>query len=239
MNPYGAQPRPAMPYEVFGYSGSCEEVLGSGKSFQVLKWAATNTQPQGFSGLSSVHISTKDVTQISNSQDAPNGQLVIDVSWQSGIGGGEAIGIDATRGTFFTVSGVSALNISARFVSSVAGEPIKLWATKRVEAVINWGTSISPKSAKVTLPSIALDGINGSGFFPIPPQAESVIALTRSPAQLPALEMRFSTDNAADGIKYATLNPNANGTPIVHGVEFVQFFSPQPMIVAPCFELWL
>lgn len=244
-NPFGIKPMPAGAMTGMGYSGPQTEVFPDGHPQQVLKISLKEVQPAGYHGLSSVHVFAADKTPAPFDINLPpNQMLLLDVSWQSGLAGGQAT-IDATRGTFFTVSGSAAITINARLVSSIEGEPIFPWSSKLVEASVHWGTSISPKSAMVTTPTQLLafpDFI--SDYIPIPQQATSMIALTSEPVFLPGLVANFFTSNlhpAEVALKYKTINPNANGTPIVHGVEFVRFTQrdAEEMRVFPTFELWL
>src|SRR5262249_46616897 len=238
-NPYGYPPRPATAGEVFGYSGSAKEVKGDSNPVQVLKFSARDITPQGYSGVASVHISSQDVEVNTDSPNTPrNGMLLVDVAWQSGIGGGEAT-VDATQGTFFTIGGFSSIVLTARIVSADEDLPLTEWASKRVEATVNWGGSISPKNALMSLPSFTVNAMGTSGFKRIPSQASSMIALGTPATSYPGLLAQFATRDAADSIKYAVLNPFANGAPIIHGVEFVRFISDQTIRVFPAFELWL
>lgn len=241
--------RPANPWLVqractteigVGFSGTLKE-LKVGDEAGLLKVDIAQVQPDGFQGLASVEVTVKDVTAIALAEgDVANGVVMLDVTWQSGIAGGEMT-VDATRGTCFAVGGMNAVNIRARWASADGG-PIKIAATKRLEATVHWLGSISPKAAKVTLPSVTLAGGGAaSAWLPIPLQAESMIALSTVPASLPGLIAEFSGANGAAGVgstRYRTLNPNANGTPIVAGVEFVRFTGPDAMVVTPVFELW-
>lgn len=66
-----------------------------------------------------------------------------------------------------------------------------------------------------------------------------MIALSPTPAALAGLTAQFAAAPVGGPLIYATTNPNANGTPIVHGAESVTFVSPVLMTVIPCWELWL
>ena len=243
-NPFGANPRPAKPSEVFGQSGSG---FVSGKDpdeeTQVLTWGIPNVTPEGFSGNASIHVFQRDVEIYPfDAQNPPNGMLVADISWQTGNGGGEVRGVDITRGSFFTVSGFTSIVLRARMISSILDAPLVPYASKRIEAVCNWGTSISPKSAKITLPSVPLVQNAPTIKMKIPQQAESMIVQTDNPALLPSIQARFyNSDGATAPIAWIGLNPNANGQIECHGAEFVDFISTQGSAtrIFPVFELYL
>ena len=219
-----------------GHSGP-ETVVTPDTPGRILKIAQQQVTPGGYEGLASVHVAVKDVEVVPPGQQPANAMLLLDVSWHSGLAGGEQT-IDATRGCFFTVGASNALNITARLVSSVEGEPVVAWASKLVAANVHWLGSINPVKAKITSPSIVLAPDVPSAFIPIPLQSESMMAYTLEPGLLDTLVAEFSTSDLASGIKYRTLNPNANGSHIVHGVEFVRFVSPEAMTVFADFELW-
>lgn len=235
-NPYTGV-RPAQPLEVgMGDSGP-ETIVLPDKPERILKIAKKQISPGGYDGLASVHVAVRDVEVIPPGEEPANAMLLLDISWHSGLAGGEQT-IDATRGAFFTVGASNALNITARLVSSVEGEPVVPWASKLVAANVHWLGSINAIKAKITTPSIVLAPDVPSAFMPIPLQSESMMAYTLEPQFLDDLVVEFSTSNLASGIKYRTLNPNANGSHIVHGVEFFRFVSPNAMTVFADFELW-
>lgn len=186
---------------------------------------ATISAPQvvlaGCNGLASVHVFAKDV-EIIEQVAVANSMLLLDLEWQSGIGTGKCT-VDATRGTFFTVGGTNVINVYARLVSAVEGEPLAAWATKRVELNVHWRTSINPCKAFITTPSVALAAGVPSAFLPIPQQAMSAMAMTDTPSALATLQMDFATEPVAAAIRYSTINPFANGSPIWHGVEWFRF----------------
>lgn len=242
-NPFGQPPRPAQLAEhAFYYSGSIKDLSAADglQGKQLLHVARRELMPNGYHGVASVHLWSKDIA-VTESAEA-NEQLVAEVSWQSGDGGGEEIIVDLTNGSVFTVNATTALNIRAFYRSSVEGVPVVGRATSRVEAAVAWYTSISPKAAKATQPGVAIGAAAQSAAIAIPQQAESMIALSPTSSQYPTLIADFFTSSTAGaGSRYQVTNPFVNGVPIVQGVKFVRFTNGGAggMVVFPAFELWL
>jgi len=199
--------------------------------------------PGHMSGVVTVQISVRDAEPAPGGApgyDAPC-RLVIYVSWGTGIGGGNAQ-IDATKGAVFTLGAVTSLSMYASILSIDDDGPIHPIIgfrprDKIVEAVLLWNSAISPKESFFVPPRVDLVAGVESVAIPIPDQAISFLALARDPTILPTLEARFFHSTVVLLPSYATLNPNANGTPIVGGVRYVKLFSPVGGIVTPVFEL--
>lgn len=237
-NPFGAQPRPARPVEFgIGYSGNTE-VRHVDRDFGVLNNPFKEVVPNGYAGLAAVHIFVSDLELAPPSDIIPNAVLVGELSWQSGRGTGQQL-IDLTRGHLISVGGTSYVGLRVRLVSSILGQPTQAFHFKRVEATINWfGHSHNP--GKVATPAVTLLANTASDFEPIPLQAREMIAYATDPASLPNMIAEFSTTPAADGsgVKYATLNPNANGSDIEQGVGFVRFTTDRITRVFGSYNLW-
>lgn len=206
----------------------------------------------GYDGLASVHVYESDVDILGTGLENTNSRLVLEVSFASGDAGGgsnvstilgrQPIFIDATRGAYFTVPGSNTIRVEAYLQSSVAGAPLSIFATKRVEASVHWRTSINPIKSRWSPPSISLTAGVPSAFVQIPRQAESMIALTNNPAALGTLTAHFATDNTGtSGPKYSVINPFVNSAPITSGVEFVRYTSTagDHTILTSLFDLWL
>ncbi len=224
------------------YAGGAD-VLADGKEVTIVE--AGHASSAGCDGLATVHVSCADIDgpiPVAG-EETQNAMVRLTIRWQSGCGGGE-FEVDCTQGTMFTVGGSEVIGVTARLVSTIEGVPLVPWAAKRVEANVHWSGSTYGE-AMMSLPSVTLVEIAegsplASPFQRIPLQAKSMIALGTSPALFPGLTAEFSTsdDVSGTGVKYATLNPNANGTPIVHGVEFVRFRSDAAQTVFGVFELY-
>jgi hypothetical protein len=213
----------------------------------ILKIDLKTVVPLGYQGMATIHVQVQDAEIVpveTRADPPPNAMLLLDLRWQSGAAGGEYT-TDGTRGAVLTVGGTDTIELDARLVSSVQGEDVVAYATKRVEATVSWYTS-GTKDGMDALPMLDLAAPEPpattvtSDWFPIPLGARSMIALSDTPTGFPTLVAEFATNNDAGGtaIKYRTLNPNANGTPIVLGVEFVRFVSTVAMRISPVFELW-
>jgi hypothetical protein len=237
INPFGAQPRPArLPEFGVGYSGFALDVK-PGKREQVLNVSLKEVIPNGYAGLAVLHVSVEDVTILPAGEQSANAMLLGYVDWQSGRAEGQEV-VDLTRGGMIPVGGTSHVGLFVELVSSVEGEPVVAYATKRVTVAVNW-FGHTHKPPKVTTPTIALTATFASAFVRIPPQASSMVAYSPEPLLLPGLVAEFSTDQTTGGIRYRAINPtNANPADIVHGVEFVRFVSPANMEVFPSFSLW-
>jgi hypothetical protein len=233
-------------HPVFALSGSTGEIVrGDGQPIVIFDLGASSCltpDPNGRFGMASIHIDVYDVDiQPFNESARANAMLLVDVRYATAGIGGEFT-IDCTRGRILAVGGCDVIHLSARLASAIAGEAISPYATKRVTATLHWPTSISPKEVGVTLPSVDLTAVDGVGvpsaWFQIPRQAEEMLVYSPQPALFPTLLAEFAHSNAAGSpVRYATLDPNQNGTKIRHGVEFVRFTSPTAMTVFPDFTL--
>lgn len=232
----------ASPYEQGVSNSGAAVVTNADQSVSIITLKRPQMVNAGCEGLASVHVWVGDVGPQLAADETVNSRLQLLVSWQSGNGGGEDVLVDATRGSYFTVGGATALNVSAKFVTTKSGFATVPLIAKRVEVTVHWRTSINPVKAMITLPTIDTPEAGGPGaFMRIPQHAISMIALSPTPLLLPRLQADFAQSAVAGTIRYATLNPNANGTPIVHGVEFVRFdqLDDITMQVVPTFQLWI
>lgn len=189
-------------------------------------------------GMASVQVHVTNRNENPQLEIGANASLVLFVKWQSGASGGE-MHVDATRGATFALNGTNSIEIYARYESAVLGQPLVTFCDKFVEANVQWLGSISPKECFRSLPTVGLAPGVPSDWYLIPKMALGMLAFSTTPANYPTLLAEFSTvsNNVTGSLKYATLNPNANGSPIMHGVEFVRFTSPVEMDVFPMFEL--
>lgn len=227
-NPYGAQPRPLRPGEERQYSGFTREVrVGHPERIAI---DLAKIAPAGYTGLAALSIAVKDVSAEPAAPPvaaAENTVLIGNVSWGSGGRGGSML-VDLTRGGLIPVGGTDHIGIDLELVSSIVGEAPVLWRTKRVEVTVNWFGNAN-ENPSYTSPGIRMGGAGPSDYFAIPPMASTVIVDTDTPATLATLFLELSTnrDPAGSGIKYRTPpNPNATGTKIHSGVEFVRFVTP-------------
>lgn len=236
----------------FALSGSAIAVTAAnnspGTAVGVLEWTATPmgcldpTKPNRRHGFCSIHIDEWDLDAVETAL-VPNQYLIADVKYATeGKGGEFSVGI--TRGTVLAVGGVDVISVKAYFVSNTLNAPLVINMTKRVQATITWPTSINPKEAKFSLPGFQAtsgDGIPiATAWFRIPRQAESMLVQTDIPTLLPTLRAQFANSNIAGAVvNFETLDPNANGTIIESGVEFVRFLNPgATMRVVPIFSIW-
>lgn len=240
-NPWGADPRLASMQE-FGIenSGFNKEIKAGPALQQVCRITLAEVVPAGYTGLATLHIWVRDVTVTSEAVRAetpPNAMLIGEVSWQAGRGSGRQM-LDLTRGHKFSVGGHAVVNLACNLVSSVAGEPVVPYATKRVEVTVHWGGGGADRLATYSLPSRDLEEATESEWERIPEQVRDHMALTLEPQALSGLVAEYASADDAAAIRYRTLNPNANGTPIVGGVEFVRYVSPTAMNVRSVYNLW-
>lgn len=238
-NPFGYPPRASRGAEHgVGYSGP-STLVRPGDKTQILNIAIADIVPNGYYGMASVHISAEDV-DVSTSEAAKNAKLVAHVHYQSGASGGD-FDIDLTRGHIFAVGATSAINIECELVSiDGADDPAITFATKKVETTVTWGTSVNPKEAIMTTDTVhIIAGGGASAFLPIPRQARSMIAQGDVSTGFPSLVAVFTNSNVGPRILHTQTNPNANGTIISQGMEFVSFVNPTvSMDVFGVFELW-
>lgn len=236
----------------FALSGSAIEVTAAnfspGTAVPVINWTATPmgcldpTKPNRRHGCCSIHIDEWDENPVTPGGEFPNQYLVADVTYATeGRGGEFTVGL--TRGTVLSVGGVDVISVKAYFQSSRLEENLILAMTKRVQATITWPTSFNPKEAKFSLPGVLAENLDGvavpTAWFRIPRQAQNMLVQTPTPAFLPTLTAEFANSNIAGvPVNFATLNPNANGSIIENGVEFVRFSSPSLMRVVPTFGIW-
>ncbi len=236
----------------FALSGSAirvgQENFSPGTAVTVFSWSSTPmgcldpTKPNRRHGCCSIHIDEWDLEALDTHDQEPNQYLVADVTYATeGRGGEFTVGL--TRGTVLSVGGVDVISIKAYFQSNLLGEPLVVPFAKRVQATVTWPTSFNPKEAKFSLPGVLAENLDGvavpTAWFKIPRQAESMMVLTDVPTALPALVAEFSSsDIAGTTVLYRTLDPNANGTPIEAGMEFVRFTSTTLMRVVPVFSIW-
>lgn len=236
----------------FALSGSAIEVTAAnhspGTAIPVINWTAQAmgcldpTKPNRRHGCCSIHIDEWDLNPVSHGGEFPNQYLVADVTYATEGRGGE-FSVGLTRGTVIAVGGVDVISVKAYFQSSRLEEALILGTTKRVQATITWPTSFSPKEAKFSLPGVLAENLDGiavpTAFFRIPRQASAMMVQTDVPTALPALVAEFANTDVAGGpINFRTLDPNARGTAIENGVEFVRFTSTTLMRVVPIFSIW-
>jgi hypothetical protein len=241
-NPFGARPRPSNSAELgIGYSG-VRTILAPGDKAQVLKITIRDIVPNGYYGMATIHVSVEDDQILPAQQTAPNTKVVGHVNYQSGGGGGD-FDVDLTRGTVMAVGATSAINITCEFVATDGNPatPLIAFAKKKIETTVSWGTSANPKAAIMTGDTVLLQPGIPSAFQKIPRQARDMILQGTNSAQFPAVTATFASTNlgGAGNIKGDTLNPNANGTVIGDGFEFVQFTlaAGNPMSVFPVYDL--
>jgi hypothetical protein len=234
----------------FARSGmSATPILQDGEKIVVLDisprgCAGTNPQAAGLYGMASIHLDVFDLPQDLGALIAPpifNGMLLADITAGTD-GNGERFTIDITRGGILAIGGCDSIHICAYWRSAVADAPC-VAPPKHVKATVTWPTSISPKESCISDPSIAIAAPippaleTVTAWFPIPRQAQSMLALSPNPALLPTLQVEFAQGTTSP-VAYAVLDPFANGAPIVHGVEVYRFRSPSAMSVFAFFELW-
>jgi hypothetical protein len=188
--------------------------------------------------MCSIHIDEWDEgPPIEARVDTANQYLVADIRYATeGRGGEFTVGL--TRGTILAVGGVDVISIAAYFISGEVDAALVVAQPKRVQATITWPTSISPKEATIALPSITLAAGVASAFFKIPRQAASMVAYSNDSTHLATLRADFATTANAATIVYSVLNPNANGSNVERGVEFVRFSNVANDLVTPVFALW-
>lgn len=206
----------------------------SGKAADVLHCERVGSTPLG--GMASIHVDVEDVPN--EHASAPNQKLVLDISWNSGRGGGTAR-VDIDRGGVFTVGAADIVTAVARIIpaTDAAFTPGN---HKRVEASVCWGGSISPKPALFTSEGITVNPAGTTARIAIPKQAASLMVITDDPANYGTLQARFYRETAFGGAPMATtLNPFANATPIVSGMEFVNFVTTGACVVTPVWILHL
>jgi hypothetical protein len=219
-----------------GWSGpNVRELLPNGQDECVLDVRRPQTYSGGCDGLATVHIDTWDVTP--SGHEAATGRIICTCRYNDGASGGE-FEFDLTRSCLFSIGGTDSINISARWVSDTPDENPVVFATKRIHANVNWLGSVSPKAARAVLDPIAITVAAPSPLLRIPRQAESLLVLGTPSARLPGVTASFFRTDIGPVVVYDTLNPNANGTPIVAGVEFVQLTTLADITVIPVFELW-
>lgn len=195
-------------------------------------------------GLASVMINTYITGHSSTEAGTINAKLIAHVAWQNQLAGGNAI-VDVTRGALFTVSGSTSVDIDVQVVPTdsnaiFAGGIGIPYYIRSCEATVNWVGSINPVKAYNTSDTIRLTAGVASALIPIPQFAESVMVVSDDPAQLPNLTLSFVNGNiGTPATRYATINPNANGTPIGAGAEYVQLTSTANQNVILFFSLWL
>lgn len=197
--------------------------------------------PNGRYGMATIHIDVYDDENATFDPIDGNAVLKCDVRYGTERGVGEFT-TDITRGRILSVGGCDAVHLAAYLESAISGEPIRPFANKRVSATCSWATSAQAKEPMITTPTIQLVAIDGVGvpsaYTKIPRQAQSVVIYTPTPALLGTLLLEFAHADAAGApVSYATLNPNANGTDICHGVEFFRMTSPTTMLAFACFKL--
>lgn len=236
----------------FALSGSAIAVTAAnfspGTAAGVINWNAAPmgcldpSKPNRRHGFCSIHIDEWDLDAVTPALEFPNDYLVADVTYATDGRGGE-FSVGLTRGTVIAVGGADVISVKAYFQSNRFEEALSVAMTKRVQATITWPTSINPKEAKFSLPGVLAQNLDGeaipTAWFRIPRQAESMLVQTDVPTALPALVAEFSDTNVAGApVLWRTLDPNANGTIIESGIEFVRFTSTTLMRVTPIFSIW-
>jgi hypothetical protein len=227
-----------------GMSGpNVRELVPNSQDECVLDVRRPASMSDGCDGLATVHIEAHDCAAPTVAGvDNPTGRIICTCRYNDGVSGGE-FSFDLTRATLLSLGGTDTIAIYARWVSDAnddtpgAAAPT-VFRTKRIEANVNWLGSVSPKASRITLDPIAVAAGVPSAWFRIPRQAESLLALGTLSSRMPGVTAEFTRNSAGGTVIYDTLNPNANGTPIVHGVEFVRFTSPADITIIPMFELW-
>jgi len=237
--PGGLGHRFASPIQQGRSNSGVPQVINSGSPVTILNLTDGQFVKQGDNGLASIHVSI-DVGEPNDiGEQVPNNVLRLLVYWQSGNAGGVAP-IDATRGSMIVVGGDNVVRIEAYMESVISGAPLVIYAPVTVQANVHWEGSVNPKSAMYAPPFVTLVAATPSDWISIPNQAESMITLSPEPDLFPDLLAEFSTDETDSGIKYATRDPNANGTPIVQGVNFVRFtHDTEGMTVCPVFQHYI
>lgn len=194
-------------------------------------------------GLASVSIDERTVAEQLGESPA-NQRTLVHLSWKTGNSGGDAT-VDATRGSMFTISATENVEADVEIANIIDGGTFgnvgQASFTKRVGITCHWGGSVNPKPAYLTSYRIQITAGVPTALFLIPRYARAVIVLSPTPANLPGLLMNFHTDNGTTPTtNYQTLDPNANGTPIVHGSEYISLNHPTAnMFAVLCWELWL
>jgi hypothetical protein len=217
-------------------NGGVAAEVGDENPVGILKVHQSPLVGAGYEGMATVHVSVKDARIDEEFRSGMNAKLVVDVAWQTQRGGGEAT-IDAQHGCVFTIGGVDSIEVSARLEKAIFADDFVGAVVKRVEAVVHWMTSVNPKSARYTFPGITLLAATASEWIRVPPQAESMLVFSDTPASLATLLAEFAMADSGASVLYRTVNPNANGT-ILDGADFVRF-TGDAQIVFPSFQLWL
>lgn len=204
-----------------------------GTATDILNCRRIGSTPLG--GMASLHIHVSDATNVVR-ESPPNCRLVMDLTWQSGRGGGQAQ-VDISRGGVFTLGAADIITGKARIIPAV-DTAFRPGQDKRVEATVCWGGGISPKSAMGTSEGITCAAGVATTPIAIPAQAASMMIVSTDPANDAGMVAEWSRD-AAGTRAYAVIGPYANMTPIVSGAEFVNFTTVANCVVIPVWELHL
>jgi hypothetical protein len=203
-----------------------------GTSANILNCKRVGSSPLG--GMASIHVHVTDDSTAAR-EGPPNCRLVMDITWQSGRGGGEAQ-VDITRGGVFTVGAADTITAKARIVPATDGS-FTPGQDQRVEATVCWGGSISPKAALGTSEGQTLIALGTTSAIPIPRQAAGVMVVSTDPANYAGMLIEMFRDTGTRC--YAAFNPFGNMVPIVSGAQNIAITVVGACIVIPVWELHL
>lgn len=228
-----------LPAKYVGLGSSNAPVrVDSAQPKQVLNIKIDDSPSPGCDAMATIHFTARPLIEDPAIIPTPaNSQLVIEVAWQSGNGGGSCL-VDGTHGMKMCVAATEGVVANAFLVSAVEGVALAVGTGYELEAVVKWGTSGGEGPARISLPGRAIDAeTNVSPWFRIPSLARNVTGHLLDSAGYASLVGELATTPNAADIRYRTLIAPQKYS-IVAGVEFVRFRSSTATIATPEFELW-
>lgn len=228
-----------LPAKYVGLGSSNAPVrVDSAQPKQVLNIKIDDSPSPGCDAMATIHFTARPLIEDPALIPTPsNSQLVIEVAWQSGNGGGSCL-VDGTHGMKMCVAATEGVVANAFLVSAVEGVALAVGTGYELEAVVKWGTSGGEGPARISLPGRATDPDTGdTDWIRIPNLARNITGHLLDATGYASLVGSLATSPNAADIRYRTLIAPQKYS-IVAGVEFVRWRCSVANVVTTEFELW-
>lgn len=220
------------------WSGIIDELLPGQKKPLLM---AKKRGSEGMIAVCTVHVFVREKALVAAPDVVTDQRLVLWIAYSSGRGGGDTIAVDCAQGAVISIPGTRSIEVQAELLQAPGLGTTSL----TVEAVANWGTSVSPKPVYEVEPSIAFPGPfpAATDFLAVPQRAQRATLLADDNVGLANATLEFYRSNAAIArtiYTYRAPDPT-RFVPVVAGARFykVRYLGPSAINIIPCYELSL
>lgn len=179
-------------------------------------------RPDDIPGVATIYVQATQLRR-AVALEGTTGRLIGRLFWATGQASGECF-IDLEQGGVFTIGGCDNLGLEAQVVGIDNALPTPAaFFLYRVEAVVHWGTAVSPKPARFSSQRLLLAPAATSLAIPIPERASSLFLQSNAPVELANITVDFA-GQPTDAPIYSVQSPSIDQPAYVSmGAQFVRF----------------